>query len=397
MKRNLKSILLTSITTIMATTFISGSIFNATVFAGYNDKPKEVKEIRVNKNNERIIDYDEAIEMATKENSSLKEISDTIDFIDYSRSMMYRDNTLPELPDNGNYLVTAARFQKLIAVNGLNTQEKNLGISEDLTKLSIEAAVKSSMTTITALEKNYKLAKDALEIGKEQLSQTSTMYRMGMVSQIDYEKAMKEIANKEQELKQIELSIKQEYNSFRKLIGLKEDENFEIEYDIDFEPVEEITDMESYINTKIKTDLGLKIERANLDATEYGLNMFVDTGDGTEYEKRKLDNINAERSYKDNVKAKGNSIRNAYIGLKNSETERKVLESKLAQAKADFETAKVNYQVGNITKLNYDMANLAVIQAEVALEQHTLTYDINKFMFENTSLLGGGSPNNSSK
>ena len=48
------------------------------------------------------------------------------------------------------------------------------------------------------------------------------MYRLGMVSWNDYEKAMKEVANQEQQIKQLEMSMEQEYNSFAKLLGIDE-------------------------------------------------------------------------------------------------------------------------------------------------------------------------------
>ena len=368
------------------------ALMTANVFAG------EKVENTENDNGIRVITYDEAIELATKENSSLKQISDTLDYINDTKSLMFAGSNYPMLPDDGsNYLVTAARFQQLSAVNSLNTQQKSLRLTQELTDLSIEAGVKGEMTTISVLEQNYKLAKESLELAKEQLSQTSKMYRLGMVSKSDYEKAMKEVANQEQQIKQLEMSMEQEYNSFAKLLGIDENEEFQIEYNVEYEPVEKITDMDAFVNTKIKTDLALQMEKQNVDSASFGLNFFIDTGNGTDYDKQKLDVKTAERNYADSVKAKENSIKNAYIGLQNTESERKVLENKLAQAKADYETAKVNYQVGNITKLQLDSAELAITQAEIALEQNTLTHDVNKFMLDNTCLLSGASSGSSTQ
>ncbi len=371
------------------------ALMTANVFAG--EKVENTENIE-NDNGIRVITYDEAIELATKENSSLKQISDTLDYINDTKSLMFAGSNYPMLPDDGsNYLVTAARFQQLSAVNSLNTQQKSLRLTQELTDLSIEAGVKGEMTTISVLEQNYKLAKESLELAKEQLSQTSTMYRLGMVSKSDYEKAMKEVANQEQQIKQLEMSMEQEYNSFAKLLGIDENEEFQIEYNVEYEPVEKITDMDAFVNTKIKTDLALQMEKQNVDSASFGLNLFIDTGNGTDYDKQKLDVKTAERNYADSVKAKENSIKNAYIGLQNTESERKVLENKLAQAKADYETAKVNYQVGNITKLQLDSAELAITQAEIALEQNTLTHDVNKFMLDNTCLLSGASSGSSTQ
>lgn len=341
-------------------------------------------------NDTKVITYDEAIALATKANSNLKEISDTLKYIDDTKSLMFMGSNYPVPPDSETaYLVTAARFQQLTAVNSLDTQQKNLRVSEELTKLSIEAGVKGEMTTITTLEQNYELAKESLELAKQQLSQKSTMYRMGMLSKNDYEKAMQEVDSQEEQLKQLEMSITQEYNSFKKLLGLNADEQFEIDYNVEYEPVEKVTDMDFFVNSKIQSDLGLKIEKQNVESSSFGLNLFIDTGNGSSYEQQKLNVKNAERNYAENVKAKENSIKNAYIGLQNTESQRVVLENDLTQAKADLETAKVNYEVGNITKIQCDAAELAVTKAETALLQNTLTHDINKFMLDNTCLLSG--------
>lgn len=336
----------------------------------------------------RVITYDEAIQLATKENSSLKEISDNIKYINDVKGSMFSDTDFGMLYDDGtNYLITAARFQRLTSLNSLSTQQRNLRLSKDLTKLSIEAGVKGEMTTISTLENNYELAKDSLELAVQQLSQKSTMYRLGMISKVDYDKAVKDVESQREQLKQLEMTIEQEYNSLRKLLGLNEDEKIQIEYNVEYEPVETVTDMASFVNTKVKTDLALRIEEENVKSASFGLNLFVDTGNGTDYDRQELDVKSAERKYKNNVLAKENSIKNAYIGLQNTETERKVLENNLTQAKTDLETARINYEVGNITKLQYDSANMAVKKAEIAIEQNTLTHDINKFMLDNTCLL----------
>ena len=337
----------------------------------------------------RVITYDEAIQLATKENSSLKEISDNIKYINDVKGSMFSDTDFGMLYDDGtNYLITAARFQRLTSLNSLSTQQRNLRLSKDLTKLSIEAGVKGEMTTISTLENNYELAKDSLELAVQQLSQKSTMYRLGMIGKVDYDKAVKDVQSQREQLKQLEMTIEQEYNSFKKLLGLNKDEKLEIEYEIEYEPIETVTDMAGFVNTKIKSDLGLKVESENVKASAFGLDLYISTGrSSTDYDKQELDVKTAERNYAENVKAKENSIINAYIGLQNTETERKVLENNLAQAKADLETARINYEVGNITKLQYDSANMAVKQAEFAIEQNTLTHDINKFMLDNTCLL----------
>ena len=177
----------------------------------------------------RVITYDEAIQLATKENSSLKEISDNIKYINDVKGSMFSDTDFGMLYDDGtNYLITAARFQRLTSLNSLSTQQRNLRLSKDLTKLSIEAGVKGEMTTISTLENNYELAKDSLELAVQQLSQKSTMYRLGMISKVDYDKAVKDVQSQREQLKQLEMTIEQEYNSFKKLLGLNKDEKLEI-------------------------------------------------------------------------------------------------------------------------------------------------------------------------
>lgn len=345
-----------------------------------------------------VITYDEAISLATKANSNLKQIADTFEYLDKSRSILYQGTEVPELPDNGqSYLVTVARYQRLNAANSLNTQQKTLRVTEELTKVSIEAGVKGEMTTITTLEKNYELAKQSLELAKQQVTQKGTMYRLGMLSWNDYEKAMKDVDTQEEQLKQLEMSINQEYNSFKKLLGLNADEDFKIEYEVEYEPIEKVSDMDFFVNNKISTDLGLKIEKENAESSAFGLNLFVDTGNVTDYDKQKLDVENAQRNYAESVKAKENSIRNAYIGLQNMESQRAVIENQITQAKADLETAKINYEVGNITKIQYDAAELAVTKAETELVQNTLTHDMNKFMLDNTCLLSGSTSTTSTK
>lgn len=76
-------------------------------------------------NDTKVITYDEAIALATKANSNLKEISDTLKYIDDTKSLMFMGSNYPVPPDSETaYLVTAARFQQLTSVNSLDTQQK---------------------------------------------------------------------------------------------------------------------------------------------------------------------------------------------------------------------------------------------------------------------------------
>ena len=109
-----------------------------------------------------------------------------------------------------------------------------------------------------------------------------------------------------------------------------------------------------------------------------------------------VDAVNsADRTWGDTVKNLKTAIANAYNSIGQLESNRTALEAALADAKTTYATAQTNYQVGNITKLQLEQAELAVKSAENDLLSNASSHDLLVFQFEHPYMLSNSNSSSS--
>lgn len=188
-------------------------------------------------------------------------------------------------------------------------------------------------------------------------------------------------------VKMAELAIDSVYSSLGNTIGLKAGTDFDIDYTLEYKPFEMEIGLDSYITQKSSTDPSVQVAKANLETAEF--QKKVSTYETEPYSYQQKDNAvnSADRTWGDTVKNLKTAISNAYNSIDQLESNRTALEAALADAKTTYATAQTNYQVGNITKLQLEQAELAVKSAENDLLSNASSHDLLVFQFEHPYML----------
>ena len=112
---------------------------------------------------------------------------------------------------------------------------------------------------------------------------------------------------------------------------------------------------------------------------------------------QKKNNVNsADRELGDTQKNLRTSIINGYNSITQLESNRESLEAALTDAQTSYETAKVKYELGNITELELKEAELAVESAENDILSNTSSHDLLVFQFEHPYMLSSSSSSSQS-
>lgn len=364
------------IAAVLIVCMVSGNAFAAT---------KKIKDIV---KEEKIVTYDQAVQLAIDNNSTLRSLADTVELMEDNKSLMHTTTySSPNTNEEQFLFMSSSRLNSLVAMNSYDTGIKTSKLQSKILKIGAEVSVKSFFGNIKDQEKQLQLLQKNYEIAQKQLLEGQTKLKLGVISQNEFTTLQNTVKEMEQNIKLQELSIQDTYIELNKLLGLDADTVYDIQYDVTFEPLDLQTDIDTYVNKKVKTDVSLEIERVKAEDAKFGVNMFSDTGNGSSYNEKKNNEKTANRSLMDAVETKKKDIRTAYVQLQQMESKQQNLEIALQNAKTDYQTAKVNYNVGNITETQLKQAELAIIKAENDIQQNILQYDMLRYTFDNTCLL----------
>lgn len=357
-------------------------LFASTAFAAQPAKEEKI-----------VLTYEKAVELATKNNSQLSTLEESIDYMEKNQeltvknmgaysAMLYDSQTRTMSSQFGSLLAGAKTME-----NGIKTSKYN----KQLIEMGNKYLVKNYFNGIKLAETGLSLAEKNSSIAQDKYNQNIVKNRLGMISQNDLQTSKNDYDKSKNTVEQTEIAIEKTYESLKNALGISADKQIEIDYEVSYEPFVLDRSVESYITTTLSKDPSIKIEEEKLNlANQMKVLSTYDTAAYSYLEKQ--NNVNAAsrnlKDAKDNMKT---NITNAYNDIKTLETERASLEAALKDAKTTYETAKTNYEVGNITALTLKQAELGVENAENNLTTNAYNHDLKVFAFNNPSLLSSGS------
>ncbi|MCI9354948.1 MAG: TolC family protein [Firmicutes bacterium] len=333
------------------------------------------------------LDYQTAVDMAIKNASSLKKIADQIDVTLDNKEDLFDGGVRPG-DSTQLVVVSAQRLAYLSNIYSLDASYRISKITEDVTKIGIQAAVKNSFTTILLNQSKLDLLQKNYNLQKQLLAQANVKNQVGVMSNKDLEDLNRQTQQMAEQIKQLQMNIDNAYIALNDLIGTNPEDRYEIVNEVEYTPLEMTMSLEMYINRKLSTDQSLQMQQIGVENAEFAAKTISLGTTGSQYRTTELEATNAARDYKNAKEDKEKSIREAYIQLQQLESVRKNLQTDLEKAKSDLEKAEVNFKVGNITKLTLDQATLALESIENSFLENTLNHDLLMFTFDNTCVLG---------
>ncbi len=333
------------------------------------------------------LDYQTAVDMAIQNASSLKKIADQIDVTLDNKEDLFDGGVRPG-DSTQLVVVSAQRLAYLSNIYSLDASYRISKITEDVTKIGIQAAVKNSFTTILLNQSKLDLLQKNYNLQKQLLAQANVKNQVGVMSNKDLEDLNRQTQQMAEQIKQLQMNIDNAYIALNDLIGTNPEDRYEIVNEVEYTPLEMTMSLEMYINRKLSTDQSLQMQQIGVENAEFAAKTISLGTTGSQYRTTELEATNAARDYKNAKEDKEKSIREAYIQLQQLESVRKNLQTDLEKAKSDLEKAEVNFKVGNITKLTLDQATLALESIENSFLENTLNHDLLMFTFDNTCVLG---------
>ena len=331
---------------------------------------------------------EEALSKAIKYSPDLREIEDTLDYLDES---------IDDIEDSvGNVKIPNYEYKKWVndgwqkVVSGIfqmEMGEKQAKIGRDIQKLALEVTVKSYFTSIVNNQESLEQVKKNAEIQQRLYEQGYTKYRLGMLSKYNLDQLQVAAQKAKDNVTLLEFSLEQMYIKLNNLMGESAEKRFEYIYDVTFEPYELTLPIEQYISNALNDDLTIEMMELSLESAKFTKNYVGESNTYLDSMKQELDYDTAKRDLKTAKEQKELLLRNAYLQLGQMESMYASAQADLKKAQADYRVAQVNLQAGNVTKTVVEQAEMGVISAQNALNEIVYNYDMLVYTFENPSLL----------
>jgi len=334
-----------------------------------------------------VITYDVAVKRAIANTRDIDTLNDTIQYLDDCNSVLWSSlNGLLTLP-NESYVLESDIGSALTKSNSLSSSIKKSEYQKQMLEETALYTTRNYLNTITVTKQSIDLMNQNLEAERQTYTQMQLKNKLGMVSDKDLKTEENKVNTLENNITSTKLALDNANTSFEKLIGIKNGENYVIDYNVSYEPFKLDIPLDSYITVKTATDPSIKAAAVTVSDAKYQKAVSTYETEAYSYEEKENALRSAERSKEELVKNMKVNIQNCSNNISKTDEEIKTAITAIDDAKQAYDTAKVNYEVGNITKLTLDKAALAVTSAEVALTQLYSQYDLYKIMMEHPFLI----------
>ncbi len=372
-----------------------GSMTLGTVTTAFAEEEQEILEESMElEDGKPYLSIEEAIAKANKKSWDLYSMDKSIDYLEdksfdiWDSFSSYGYWQKSEVPEYTVY-VNSITHTVGTAIMALDDAVYELELTKQKLELANEATVRNYFSAIIQMESNMKLLEASLSLQELVAYQTAFQLSMGQVSQNTLDQCYNDIAMSELNMIALQQQIDQMYTSLNNLIDEPTENRYTLEKVDEFTPYATLdeSEMKRFISNSMKKDLAVLQTQADLESAKIA-STYLSTEVTEDDKKENAYNLqNAYRAEKRTLEEKDIAIRAAY-------TELAVIEQSYEQALLDLKIAEdnvrvveINVQVGNLPKIQLEQVKMSLLQCEIALEQLAYNYDLQVFMFENSSLL----------
>jgi|GEM_PF-4150798 Outer membrane protein len=279
-------------------------------------------------------------------------------------------------------------YSELMSINSLGASTKSERYAKEATKIGIEKAVKSAMSTIVIDEAALKLEDDTLALYNEKYKVAKLRNSLGMGTETEVTAARANVESYEASVETTKQEISNSYRALARLMGISEID-FGIQYEAEYTSYVLNGELSAYISKSNSINPTLEKSRVALENVIANKN-FTLANDSTPYGSYSINYTissgqialkNAEDAFK-------SAIESTYKSMIEIEGNIKSAETNLETAQTALTIAELNLSLGRGTKLDVDEANLKVKTIQNNIKALKYSYELTKFGFENPCAIG---------
>lgn len=261
--------------------------------------------------------------------------------------------------------------KKIKAVEAALEQVKSgkvtLTYNEEEAMESIKMATIASYTQLIMSKGQQNLQGKALETKVEEVATMKRKYDLGVISRHDYERELREIERQETQIEVAKKEWLENLAEFTLDLGVVYHPDLTLQA-LDLSGIE-LREQETETENLIEDSFKYKSQVEKIALAEFKHKQVYEDKDSKQNDKDQADlnlKIDKENLVKLKIDAEA-SIRQIFYDIEDGYQEILDVERDLKFAKEDYQTLKRRYELGIISRVNYELASIGVDQAEMTL------------------------------
>lgn len=260
------------------------------------------------------------------------------------------------------------------AIEQLKTGKVTLQYSEAEARESIKMGTIAAFTQFKMTEDQLELQKQAVSVKEKEVAAMKRQYELGLVSRDTYNTALRELDIQKSDIEQVEKNTYQEIVEFALDLGIVFTAGFTL-VDPDLSDLQPIT-QEKTTDELVKNSFQYKSQLEAISLAEFTRDQVYEDDDSDVYEKNEADiNVQVEKQTLSQLELRlKESVRQLYYDTEDGYQAMLDAERDLKNAEEDYQKLERRYQVGLVSRVNYENAAITVEQAQVALQLAQKSY-----------------------
>lgn len=331
--------------------------------------------------NQKVISQKEAVDMAKRENSNIKNLNDAIE---YTKKVKLELND--QIVGQNYYDPTIEAILKNI--NTLEGQEEDKDINQKIIEDTIELSLISAVSNIKTTKLNIAFLEKTIEINEKNIESLELKYKYGMISENELNQAKDTQKVNKINLEALKNNLNTQQKALNNMLGQSYNVNVDMPVEENFDAIDKI-DIDSYITRSKEGDISIQLLKQNLKRTEEIRENYSHTASDEDKLKADNDIKTAQRKIQDAKTDIENKLRTSYDNLLKMRDADKSLKLELNKAIDTYNSTVANYINGNSTLFQVEQAELGILNVEKQIEQNKINYTISLYTFNKPYLNGG--------
>lgn len=272
-------------------------------------------------------------------------------------------------------------------IEGLKTSEKVTQYMNEQLDVSLPSQVTSSFIQLIMQEEQINLLNENLESEYIQLDDLKRSYNFGVTSRSEYNKALREVVQIESDIQQATDKLQNDLMGFCLDIGVVCDEDLTLTTP-QFGQLQLVT-QEIDTNELIEDSYSMKIAEEELELERYLREQVYDDEDANKFDREQADLAvelklieidELKRDAEKSIHELYTNIQDQYYNIEDATRDIKYL-------KEDIAEMKTRYDIGVVSKQEYELFSRQVTQAEIAKKLDEYQYQL---LLEQVELIESG-------
>ncbi|NEU30368.1 TolC family protein [bacterium LRH843] len=260
------------------------------------------------------------------------------------------------------------------AIEQVKTGKATLAYTDEEAKESIKMATTATYTQLLMSEQQRKFQEKALKTKEKEIAVMKRQLDLGLVSRTNYNKELREIERQKTAIEQSEKEWNKNLAEFALDLGIIYHPDLSLQALKLSKP--ELLEQETETEELVENSFKYKSQLETISLAEFSRDKVYDDKDSNSYEKNEADlNVKVEKENLTKLKADAEeSIRKLYYDVEDGYQAILDAERELKFAQEDYQTLQRRYELGLVSRVNYELAQIQVEQAKLTLDLAKQSY-----------------------